>query len=77
MAKLTLSIEPETVKKVRHIALDRNTTLTAMVRDYLRQIASADDAARERAVARLREGFEKNSRPFGPRDWKRDDLYER
>jgi hypothetical protein len=77
MANLTLSIEPETVKRVRKIALERNTSLTAMVRDYLHQVASSDEEARRRAGERLEESFKKYSRNFGPRDWKRDDLYDR
>jgi hypothetical protein len=77
MANITLAIDPQIVKKVRRIALDRNTTLTAMVRDYLKQMASSEDEARERASAKLDASFAKYSRNFGPRDWKRDDLYDR
>jgi len=77
MANLTLSIEPEVVKKVRRIALERNTTLTGMVRDYLKQVASSDEEARRRAADHLEDSFKKYSRNFGPRDWKRDDLYDR
>ena len=32
---ITLNIDEEIVKKVRKIAIDKDTTLTAMVRDYL------------------------------------------
>ena len=45
--KITLSIDEEVVKKVRKIAIDKDTTLTAMVRDYLTSIASRDIAARK------------------------------
>jgi Family of unknown function (DUF6364) len=32
---ITLSLDDELVKKVRKIAVDRETTLTGLVRDYL------------------------------------------
>ena len=74
---ITLSIDEEVVKKVRRIALDKDTTLTAMVRDYLTSVANSDAAAREEHVARLRESFERLSRDMGPRKWTRDELHDR
>ena len=75
--KITLSIDEEIVKKVRKIAIDKNTTLTAMVRDYLTSIASSDTAARKTDADKLMETFEKVSREMGPRTWTREDLYDR
>ena len=51
--------DDEIVKKVRKIAIERDTTLTGLVRDYLKHLAVEDAASgrrrRERAVApRLR-----------------------
>ena len=75
--KITLSIDEEIVKKVRKIAIDKNTTLTAMVRDYLTSIASSDAAARKADADKLMETLEKVSRDMGPRTWTREDLYDR
>ena len=74
---ITLSVDEEVVKKVRKIAVDKDTTLTAMVRDYLTSVAESDAAARREAVAKLRESVERYSRDMGPRTWTRDDLYDR
>ena len=74
---ITLSIDEETVKKVRRIALNKDTTLTAMVRDYLTSIANSDAADRKEQVARLEESYARLSRDMGPRTWTRDDLYDR
>ena len=75
--KITLRIDEEIVKRVRKIATDKNTTLTAMVRDYLTSIATSDAAARKADAEKLMETFEKVSRDMGPRTWSREDLYDR
>ena len=74
---ITLSIDEEVVKKVRKIAIDQNTTLTAMVREYLTSVARSDVAAREEHVAKLRATFQSLSRDMGPGKWTREDLYDR
>ena len=74
---ITLSIDEEIVKKVRKVAVDKDTTLTAMVRDYLASVAESSVAARQELVAKFRESVERHSRDMGPRTWTRDDLYDR
>jgi len=76
---VTLSLEDELVKKVRKIAVDRDTTLTAMIRDYLEQVA-AEDASfgrRRRELQALERSFEKLQFKVGKRTWKRESLYVR
>ena len=75
--KITVNIDEDIVKKVRKIAIDKDTTLTAMVRDYLTAIARSDAAARKADADKLMETFEKVSREMGPRSWTREDLYDR
>ena len=74
---ITLSIDEEIVKKVRKIAIDKDTTLTAMVRDYLTSVAGSDAAARKADADKLMKTLEKVSRDMGPRTWTREDLYDR
>ena len=73
---ITLSIDEEIMKKVRKIAIDKNTTLTAMVRDYLTAVAKSDAGVKQERIAALRESTRRHSRDLGPRTWTRDDLYE-
>jgi predicted transcriptional regulator len=42
---VTLSLDDNLVKKVRKIAVDRNTTLTGLIRQYLEQVAAEDSAS--------------------------------
>ena len=76
MGNITLTVDEEVVKKVRRIALEKDTTLTALVRDYLNQMANSIDARQLQDSETLRKTFRQLSRPMGKRDWKRDDLYE-
>ena len=74
---ITLSVDDEIVKKVRKIAIDKNTTLTAMVRGYLTSVANGDVASREELIQKLKSTFHAYSRNMGSRAWKREDLYDR
>ena len=74
---ITLSIDEDTVKKVRKIAIDKDTTLTAMVRDYLESVAGSDIVERQERIRKLNETFQTYDGKMGPRTWTREDLYER
>ena len=76
---ITLSLDEKLVKNVRKIAVERDTTLTGLVRDYLERLA-AEQAASGRK-RREREALERSFSQFqfrlGKRTWKREDLYVR
>lgn len=78
---VTLSLDNDLVKKVRKIAVDRETTLTGMIREYLKKVASEDAAAeaerKRRALEKLEEGFRRYQINLGKITWKREDLHER
>jgi predicted transcriptional regulator len=40
--KVTISIDDELVKKAREIALNRDTTLTRLIREHLQSLAAAN-----------------------------------
>ena len=76
---VTLSLEDDLVKKVRKIAVDRDTTLTGMIRQYLEQVAAEDSTLGRKR--RERETLEQTFHAFrfkiGKRHWTRADLHER
>lgn len=73
---ITLSIDEAIVKKVRKIAIDRDTTLNAMVRDYLISVAESDVAVRKEQADGLMVSTERLAREMGARSRTRDDIYE-
>ena len=77
MPNITLSVDDEIIKKVRKIAIEKNTTLTAMVRDYLTSVAIRDAQEKNEAIKKLRKSFKTISRDMGRRKWTREALYER
>ncbi len=77
MSNITLRVDDEVIRKVRKIAIDKNTTLTKMVRDFLVSVAERDLEQRRQAVEQLEQSIEEFSRDMGGRTWRREDLYER
>ncbi len=51
MKNITLSVDEETYRRARIAAAERNTTVSALVRDYLRTFARAADADPDPAAA--------------------------
>jgi uncharacterized protein DUF6364 len=76
---VTLSLDGELVKKVRKIAVERDTTLTGMVRNYLETVAAETAAAgrQRREREKLERSFERFQFKVGKRTWNRADLYVR
>ena len=77
MTNITLAIEEDVLKKERKLAVERNTSLTALVRETLRQLAAREDQRAEECIAELKACFEDASGEVGTKTWSREDLYER
>lgn len=77
--RITLSLDDGVVKKVRKIALERNTTLMELVRRYLRTLAAekAEPGRKQRELEALERIFTRFSFKMGKRTWTRADLHER
>lgn len=77
MSNITLSVDDDVIKKVRKIAIDKNTTLTAIVRSYLEHLATVySETEKNQLVTELESSFRQYSRNMGKRTWKREDLYD-
>ena len=76
---LTLTLDDELVKKVRKIAVERDTTLTGLVREHLEKLAAEDAVSgrKRRERAALERSFERFQFSVRKRNWTRADLYDR
>ena len=64
MPNITLSIDDAVIKKVLKIAIDKDTTLTAMVREFLISYAERNAQAGESYVEKPVRDLEKNNLPI-------------
>ena len=76
---VTLSLDDKLVKELRKLAVDRDTTLTGLVREYLEKLAAENAASgrKRRELEALERSFKQFQYRVGNRTWKREDLYER
>ena len=76
---ITLTLDDKLVKEVRKIAVERDTTLTGLVREYLEKLAAenATSGRKRREVEALRRSFAKYRVDMGKKTWTRADLHER
>ena len=76
---VTLSLDDRLVKKARKIAVERDTTMTGMIREYLETLVSEDTASgrKRRERETLERSFQELQFRVGKRSWKRADLYAR
>jgi hypothetical protein len=76
---ITLSLEDKLVKEVRKIAVERDTTLTGLVRSHLEELAEqhARSGRKRREQEALERSFSQVQFRLGKKTWRREDLYER
>jgi hypothetical protein len=73
---ITLSIDKELIKKGKVVAAQKETSISQMLSNHLKEIVEKEDqyeAAKRGALQALKEGFHLGGRI----DWKREDLYGR
>jgi hypothetical protein len=75
MKKITLAIDDDVLEAVRKHAALRNTTVNAIVREHLTNIARREDRVRD-AVRRIKQAGESSDLEVGDVTWTRDDLHE-
>lgn len=75
---ITLAIDDQIVKTVRKIAIDRDTTLTQLVREYLIDVARTHDVDAKETARKFRELSESvvGNQGAEPRKWSRDEMYD-
>lgn len=73
---VTLSLDKGLLRKVKHIAVERGTSISGLLAEHLEQIVEHDqeyEASRKKAVARIKQGLKLG----GKIRVTRDELHER
>ncbi len=76
MKNITLALDEHVLAAVRKYAALRNTTVNALVRDYLTRLAAQEDRQAE-ARKKLVELSERATFDLGDWTWNREELYDR
>jgi hypothetical protein len=75
---ITLAIPKKILRKAKILAVQRNTSLSALLTQTLADLVTHQEAyehARQRNLAQLQSGYDLGTQ--GQLPWKRDDLHER
>ena len=75
---ITLSLPRSLLKRIKRLAADRDTSVSALMAEALAELADADrryTTAKKRAVAAMRSARSLGTN--GVRTWSRDELHER
>jgi len=76
MKNITLNVDEKVLAAVRRYAAERDSSVNALVREYLASIAQRQDRAAQ-ARKRLGQLSRRSKARVGKRNWDRDDLHER
>lgn len=74
---VTMAIDEELLKKARKIAVERNTTFTELIRNYLNGLVAQEESVKREVAAELEQLFDGSSARVGGKTWSRGDLHER
>jgi hypothetical protein len=75
MKNITLAVEDEVLREVRRYAAKHDTTVNALVREYLTRLATFEDKA-AKAREELVEMAKNSKARMGSWKWNREDAYE-
>jgi hypothetical protein len=73
---LTITLDEQLLREARKIAIDRNTSVNQLIRDFLAGLVREQDR-RQAALADIDEIFRTMRVSVGHRSWTREDLHER
>ena len=76
MPNITLNVDEKILAVVRRYAAEQNSSVNALVRNYLASVASNEDRAAG-ARARLRQMSNQSKGRLGRKTWSRDELHGR
>lgn len=74
---LTISIDDALLKEAKKIAIDRDTSFSGLVRDYITELVEREERRRKLKIDELMYLFDNSPAAVGKITWTRDELHER
>jgi len=77
MPNITMTIDSQLLRRARKVALDKNESLTSLIRGYLRRLVSQEDSRKDATIKKLKTLFSRSNVEVGSVTWIRENLYDR
>ena len=77
MSNITITLDDDILKKAKKIAIDRETSFSGLIREYINELINQEKRNRLLMIEDLDNLFEGSNAEFGSKTWTRDDLHER
>jgi hypothetical protein len=74
---VTMAMDEDLLKKARKIAIDKNMTVSGLIRAYLKNLVEQEEKSKNEIISELTAIFDHSRAVIGNKNWNRDDLYER
>jgi serine/threonine protein kinase HipA of HipAB toxin-antitoxin module len=74
---MTMAIDADLLKKARKIAVDKNTTVTGLIRNYLLNLTEQEAKNKNQIISELANLFDHSKAVVGEKAWNREALHER
>jgi hypothetical protein len=77
MKNITMSIDENLLKKARKVAIDKNRSLTSLIKKYLEHIVETEESKKNNTARELQRLFNRSKAIVGDKKWSREELHER
>ncbi|MBK8872093.1 MAG: hypothetical protein IPN19_13930 [Elusimicrobia bacterium] len=77
MPNITMVIDDHLLRKARKVALEKGTTLSGLIRRFLKSIVTKEEMKKGASLARLTKIWESSGVVVGRIHWNREDLHGR
>ena len=74
---ITMAIDQDLLEKVKKIAVDKNTTISGLIRLYLNNLVEQEEKNKNEIISELNQIFNHSKAVIGNKNWNREDLHER
>ncbi len=74
---ITMAIDEDLLKKARKVAVEKNTTVTGLIREYLNRLVEQEEKNKKDIISELSKLFDMSKAFVGEKTWMRGNLHER
>lgn len=77
MPNITMTIDSQLLRQARKVAVEKNESLTSLIRGFLKRLVSQEDSRKEETIKKLKALFSRSTVEVGSVTWTRENLHDR